>query len=162
MLTIFIISVSLLLLSILLIVNITLLKQTFALNANESISNITKGKNALPAKAVEVKPTLTIHIFCQMASQIIPVNFNASGFHSNNHVGITITNGTISSSSQLKQFSGIHNDFTDSSGQIKGEFNIDVRKGNFEGYSLNIFTDNDRDDMPDKPNEVASSLLKCG
>lgn len=143
-------------------VNITLLKQASALSANESISNITKGKNALPTKTPETKPTLTIHIFCQVASQMIPVNFNASGFLPNTHVGITITNDTLSSSSQLKQFTGIHNDFTDTSGQIKGEFNIDVRKGDFQGYSLNVFTDNDRDDIPDTPNELSSLPLKCG
>lgn len=156
------ISLSLLVIFSVLIVNITSLKQASALSANESISNITKGKNALPTKNPETKPTLTIHIFCQVASQIIPVNFNASGFLPNTHIGLTITNGTISSSSQLKQFTGIHNDFTDTSGQIKGEFNIDVRKGDFQGYSLNIFTDNDRDDIPDTPNELASSPLKCG
>jgi hypothetical protein len=109
------------------------------------------------------KPQLNVSLSCQVGSPIIPASFNASKFPPNVHVGIEIQklNESISNTSIASPFKGLHNDMTDTTGNIHGAFNIDTRIGPYRSYSLQVFTDSNRDDLPDSPVEFASSPIEC-
>jgi hypothetical protein len=109
------------------------------------------------------KPQLKVSLSCQVGSPIIPASFNASKFPPNVHVGIVIQklNESNSNTSVASQFKGFHNDMTDATGNINGAFNIDTSIGPHRSYSLQVFTDSNRDDLPDSPLELASSPIEC-
>jgi hypothetical protein len=98
-----------------------------------------------------------------VGSGIIPASFNATNFPPNVHVGVVIQNDSDLNSniSAISQFTGLHNDMTDSLGNIVGEFNIDTRIGSYENHSLHVFTDSNMDDIPDSPLELSSSQIEC-
>jgi len=109
------------------------------------------------------KPQLNVSLSCQVGSAIIPASFNGSKFPPKVHVGIVIQklNESISNNSLASPFKGIHNDMTDTIGNIQGAFNIDTRIGPYRSFSLQVFTDSNRDDLPDSPGEFASSPIEC-
>lgn len=112
-----------------------------------------------------IKPVLTVHVACQVASQVIPATFNASGFPPNVNVKVLISNSSSLSTAypESNQFNGPQNNtITDSNGNTGGDFYIDTRKGSYEGYLLYIFVDADGDDTADSTSSVASSPIKCG
>jgi hypothetical protein len=110
------------------------------------------------------KPTLVVDQNCQIASPIVPGTFIASGFPPKTHLGVVINreNTTqLNTRESTSPFTGLHNDITDSLGNIEGEFNIDTSRGPDEGYQLQIFVDNNRDDHPDPNFETATSPVGC-
>jgi hypothetical protein len=109
------------------------------------------------------KPQLRVSLSCQVASAIIPASFNATGFPPNIHVGVVIqkSNITDTNSPLAFPFKGLHNDMTDSQGRINGEFNIDTRLGSYQNYFLQVFSDTNRDDLPDSSLKISSSAIDC-
>lgn len=110
------------------------------------------------------RPTLTVDQNCAIASTIIPGSYNASGFPPNVHLGVVIRSENTTSTMVAEvtsPFTGLHNDITDSHGSIQGEFNIDTTRGPDKGYHLEIFVDNDRDDVPDADFEKVISPVGC-
>lgn len=115
---------------------------------------------AQPAKS---KPQVNVTLHCQVASTLIPGEFNASGFSPKSHVGILMLkpDKNDASASASSPFKGLHNDMTDSLGNVNGSFNIDVKAGPYQNYTLRIFLDANRDDSPDSNLEQALSPIKC-
>jgi hypothetical protein len=111
-------------------------------------------------QSLGTEPSVNVSVFCQVASSIIPGLFNASGFQPNIHVGIMFQKDNFSIASSTP-FTGFHNDITDSFGAIRGEFNIDSRKGNYHEHTFKIFADDDRNDVADSASEIVSAPIVC-
>lgn len=134
----------------------------------EVYAQSTNNTNSTPIETNELvnasKPNVVVEQNCPVASTVIPGFYNASGFPPNTHLGVVIKSENISllnTSDTRSPITGLHNDITDSLGNIGGQFNIDTTRVQDKGYQLEIFVDDNRDDLPDVEFEAATSPVGC-
>ena len=135
----------------------------FSLIASPLLIISTFTNQAIAKSNDTANPTLNVSVKCMVASTIIPAYFTASGFPPDTHVGIAINlnNSTITIPPNL--FINVPKEaITDSSGNLTGNFDVNVREGNYNSYILHVFVDANNDTKIDKGGVESTALLKCG
>jgi hypothetical protein len=117
----------------------------------------------------QVEPRVEAMVKCMVASTIIPVDFNATGFPPSTHLGIALNQRNDTVSDYPKDLflnatggDGIVGGVTNSLGSLTGSFDVNTTIDDHSLYILHIFVDANKDGLSDNGKDTASSRLECG